>query len=41
MFVYFGFSIWHAAVAFFDGVATEQFIKSIRWGKYFLKISRK
>ena len=31
VFVYFGFNIWHAAVAHFDGVATEQFTKFMTW----------
>ena len=31
MFVYFGFNIWHAAVAYFDGVAIEQFTKFMTW----------
>ena len=33
MFVYFGFDIWHAAVACFDGVTLEQFTKLMTWGK--------
>ena len=33
MSVYFGFIIWHAAVAYFHGVTIEQFAKFITWSK--------
>ena len=33
MFMYFGFNIWHAAIAYFDGVTIEQFTKSMTWWK--------
>ena len=33
MFVYFGFNIWHAAVAHFDGVTIEQCTKFMTWRK--------
>ena len=33
MFVYFGFHIWHAAVAYFDGVTIEQFTEFTTWQK--------
>ena len=33
MFVYFGFNIWHAAVAYFDGFTIEQFTKFMTWQK--------
>ena len=33
MFVYFGFNIWHAAVAYFDDVMVEQFTKFMAWWK--------
>ena len=33
MFVYFGFNIWHAAVACFDGVTIKQFTKFMTWRK--------
>ena len=29
--MYFGFNIWHAAVAYFDDVVIEQFIKVMTW----------
>ena len=33
MFMYFGFNIWHAAVAYFDGLMPEQFNKFMKWQK--------
>ena len=33
MFLYFGFNIWQAAVAYFDGVTVEQFTKFMKRGK--------
>ena len=33
MCVYFGFNIWHAAVAYFDGFTIEQFTKFMTWQK--------
>ena len=33
MLVYFGFNIWYAAVAYFDGVMIEQFTKFMTWRK--------
>ena len=33
MFVYFGFNIWHAAVAYFNGATIEQFAKFMTWRK--------
>ena len=33
MFVYFGFNIWPADVAYFDGVTIEQFTKFMTWRK--------
>ena len=33
MFVYFGFNIWHAPVAYFDDVTIEQFTKFMAWWK--------
>ena len=33
VFLYFGFNIWDAAVAYFDGVTIEQFTKFMTWRK--------
>ena len=33
--MYFGLNIWHAVVAFFDGVAIEQFTKFMTWREVF------
>ena len=42
MFVYFGFDIWHAVVAYFDGVTIEQFTKFMAWWKVLsFKIQKK